>query len=393
MTQPVPLVPLSGADDIPAWEVNLLTHQWNPQLLAVSGWRFIVERMPSTTPALSVAAAGQPFGAIQLERRDLRDDDIRIDIAWAGICHSDIHTIREEWGGTHFPLTPGHEIAGIVAEVGSGVTRHKVGDRVGVGCLVDSCGECEQCKNGFEQFCERGSVGTYNSKGYDGDITQGGYAQQVVVSERLVCRIPNGIDLAVAAPLLCAGITTYSPLKRWGARPGTTVGVIGMGGLGHLGVKIAAALGAEVIVLSRTTAKSNDAKAFGAVEHVATSEPETFEKLAGTFDLILNTVSADLPMEDYLRLLKPNGALVSVGLPTAPYEIRPGSLIGGNKIVAGSMIGGIPETQEMLDFCAEHGISATIERIDASDVDAAYDKVVAGDVRYRYVIDTSTIKP
>lgn len=349
--------------------------------------------MPTTTPALSVAEAGAAFAPIQLERRDLRDDDIRIDIAWAGICHSDIHTIREEWGGTHFPLAPGHEIAGVVSAVGSGVTRHKVGDRVGVGCLVDSCGECEQCKNGFEQFCEKGSVGTYNSKGYDGAVTQGGYAQQVVVSERFVCRIPDSIELDVAAPLLCAGITTYSPLKRWGARPGSTVGVIGMGGLGHLGVKIAAALGAEVIVLSRTTAKSADAKAFGASDHVATADPEAFRRLHGKLDLILNTVSADLPMEDYLRLLKPNGALVSVGLPNQPYSIRPGRLIGGNKAVAGSSIGGLPETQEMLDFCAAHGIGATIERIDASQVDDAYDKVVAGDVRYRYVIDTSTIQP
>ncbi|GGB32446.1 alcohol dehydrogenase [Flexivirga endophytica] len=349
--------------------------------------------MPTTTPALSVSAAGERFAPINLERRDLRDNDIRIDIQWAGICHSDIHTIREEWGTANFPLVTGHEIAGVVSAVGSGVTRHKVGDRVGVGCLVDSCGECEQCKNGFEQFCERGSVGTYNSKGYDDEITQGGYAQQVVVSERFVCHIPDGIDLDVAAPLLCAGITTYSPLKRWGARPGANVAVVGMGGLGHLGVKIAAALGADVTVLSRTTAKSADAKEFGAADHLATSDPQVFKDNAGRFDLILNTVSADLPMEDYLRLLKPNGALVSVGLPNEPYVIAPGKLIGGNKVVAGSMIGGIPETQEMLDFCAEHGIGATVERIDASQVDDAYDKVVAGDVRYRYVIDTSTIKP
>lgn len=349
--------------------------------------------MPTTTPALSVAAPGERFAPINLERRDLADNDVRIDIQWAGICHSDIHTIREEWGSANFPLVTGHEIAGIVSEVGSAVTRHKVGDRVGVGCLVDSCGECEQCKNGFEQFCERGSVGTYNSKGYDGEITQGGYAQQVVVSERFVCHIPDGIDLDVAAPLLCAGITTYSPLKRWGARPGAKVAVVGMGGLGHLGVKIAAAMGAEVTVLSRTTAKSEDAKEFGAVDHLATSDENVFKDNAGRFDLILNTVSADLPMEDYLRLVKPTGALVSVGMPNKPYEISPGSLIGRNKVVAGSMIGGIPETQEMLDFCAEHGIGATIERIDATQVDDAYDKVVAGDVRYRYVIDTSTIKP
>ena len=347
--------------------------------------------MPTTTPALSVAAAGDSFAPIQLERRDLRDDDVRIDIQWAGICHSDIHTIREEWGDTDFPLTPGHEIAGIVSAVGDKVTRYAVGDRVGVGCMVDSCGECEQCKNGSEQFCLKGAVFTYGDQGYDGEKTQGGYSQQVVVSERFVCGIPEGIDLDVAAPLLCAGITTYSPLKRWGADKGATVAVIGMGGLGHMAVKIAAAMGADVTVLSRTTDKSADSLAYGARQHLATKDPETFEKLAGEFDVILNTVSADLPMEDYLALLKPGGALVSVGLPSKPYEIKPGTLIHGDKVVAGSLIGGISATQEMLDFCAEHHIGATVERIDASQVDQAYDNVVAGDVRDRYVIDVSTI--
>ncbi|NNG38367.1 NAD(P)-dependent alcohol dehydrogenase [Flexivirga sp. ID2601S] len=347
--------------------------------------------MPTTTPALSVPAAGKPFGAIELERRDLRDDDVRIDIKWAGICHSDIHTIREEWGLTPFPLTPGHEIAGIVTEVGPAVTRHKVGDRVGIGCMVDSCGECEQCKNGNEQYCEKGAVFTYASEGYDGELTQGGYAQAIVASERFVLSIPEGIELDEAAPLLCAGITTYAPLKRWGADKGAKVAVVGMGGLGHLGVKIAAAMGAEVTVLSRSTDKSADAKSYGAVDHLSTKDEKTFDKLAGTFDLILNTVSADLPMEDYLRLLKPFGAMVNVGLPTKPYSITPGSLVHGDKAIAGSLIGGIPATQEMLDFCAEHGIGATIERISADEVDDAYDKVVAGDVRYRYVIDTATI--
>ena len=349
-----------------------------------------------TTPALSVPSAGASFEVIDLERRDLRDDDVLIDIAFAGICHSDIHTVRDEWGAAHYPLTPGHEIAGTVAAVGAGVTRYAVGDRVGVGCFVDSCGECENCKNGQEQFCTTRGVGTYNSEGFDGEITQGGYAQQVVVSERFVLRIPDGIELDVAAPLLCAGITTYSPLRRWGAGPGKRVAILGVGGLGHMGVKLAAAMGAEVHTLSRSMAKADDARELGSVAHHATSDEATMRDLRGTFDLILNTVSADLPMGDYIRLLRTNGAMVNVGLPNGNYEVPPGALIQGNKAVAGSMIGGIPETQEMLDFCAEHGIAAAIEMLDASDpkaVDEAYDKVVSGDVRYRYVIDTSTITP
>ncbi len=352
--------------------------------------------MPTTTPALSVPSAGAPFEAVLLERRDLRDDDVLIDIAYAGICHSDIHTVRDEWGAAHYPIVTGHEIAGTVAAVGDGVTKFKVGDRVGVGCLVDSCGECEPCKDGHEQFCTKPAVGTYNSRGYDGEWTAGGYSQQVVVTERMVLRVPDGIGLDEAAPLLCAGITTYSPLKRWGAGPGKKVAVVGVGGLGHMGVKIAAAMGADVTTLSRSMDKADDAAALGARQHVATSDADAMKAARGTFDLILNTVSADLDMEAYLRLLKPFGALVNVGLPTNPYSVRPFNLIGGNKVLTGSQIGGIPETQEMLDFCAEHGLGATIETLDASDtktIDAAYDKVVAGGVRYRYVIDTSTITP
>ncbi|MEO7069290.1 MAG: NAD(P)-dependent alcohol dehydrogenase [Nostocoides sp.] len=350
--------------------------------------------MPTTTRALSVASAGAPFQAINLERRDLRDDDVRIDIAYAGICHSDIHTVRDEWGAANYPLVTGHEIAGTVAAVGGTVTRHKVGDRVGVGCLVDSCTECEQCKNGQEQFCTKGAVGTYNSRGYDGEWTAGGYSQQIVVTERMVLRVPDAMGLDEAAPLLCAGITTYSPLKRWGAGAGTKVAVVGVGGLGHMGVKIAAAMGAEVTTLSRSMDKADDALALGATRHVATSDAEAMTSARGSFDVILNTVSADLDTEAYLRLLKPSGALVNVGLPVQPYSVRPFNLIGGNKVLTGSQIGGIRETQEMLDFCAEHGIAATIETLDASDtraIDTAYDTVVAGAVRYRYVIDTSTI--
>lgn len=350
--------------------------------------------MPTTTPALSLPSAGAPFEAIALERRDLRDDDILIDIAYAGICHSDIHTGRDEWGPAHYPLTPGHEIAGTVAAVGAAVTRHKVGDRVGVGCLVDSCGGCEPCKDGQEMFCTKPSVGTYNSQGYDGEWTSGGYARQVVVSERFALSIPDELGLDVAAPLLCAGITTYSPLKRWGAGPGKQVAVVGVGGLGHMGVKIAAAMGADVTSMSRSDAKAQETAEMGASHHIATSDAAAMKAARRSFDLILNTVSADLPMDDYLRLLKPNGVLCNVGLPMQAYSVFPFGLIGGNKVLTGSQIGGIAETQEMLDFCARHGLAATIELVDASDpadVDAAWDRVTAGDVRYRCVIDTATI--
>ncbi len=350
--------------------------------------------MPTVTNALSVPAAGAPFEAVRIERRDLRDDDVRIDIAYAGICHSDIHTVRDEWGAAHYPIVTGHEIAGTVSAVGEGVTTFAVGDRVGVGCLVDSCGECGPCKDGQEMFCTKPAVGTYNSRDYHGEWTAGGYSQQIVVTERMVVRIPDALSLDVAAPLLCAGITTYSPLKRWGAGPGVKVAVVGVGGLGHMGVKIAAALGAQVTTISRTDAKAADAMALGATSHLATSDPGAVVAARGSFDLILNTVSAPLDMEAYLRMLRPNGALVNVGLPSEPYVLHPFSVIGGNKVFTGSQIGGIAQTQEMLDFCAAHGIGATVEVLDASDtaaVDAAYDRVVAGDVRYRVVIDTATI--
>ncbi|MCG8655054.1 MULTISPECIES: NAD(P)-dependent alcohol dehydrogenase [Yimella] len=346
--------------------------------------------MTTQTPALAVTQANGSFETISLDRRALRDDDIRIDIKFAGICHSDIHTVRQEWGDIEFPITPGHEIAGVVSAVGDGVTKYKVGDRVGVGCMVDSCGECENCKNDHEQFCTKPAVFTYNSLNYDGERAQGGYAQQIVVTERFACRIPDEIGLDAAAPLLCAGITTYSPLKRWGARPGTKVGIVGVGGLGHLGVKIAAAMGAQVYGISRSMAKAEDSEALGATAHLATSDERTFSDHKRSFDIILNTVSADLPMFDYMKLLKPFGVMVNVGLPNGTYELPPRAF-SGNTAMAGSMIGGIAETQEMLDFCAEHGIGATIETISADQVDEAYERVVDGDVRYRFVIDTATI--
>lgn len=347
--------------------------------------------MTTTTAALVAEQAGAPFVARTIQRRPLRADDVSIAIQFSGICHSDIHQVREEWGKAIFPMVPGHEIAGTVTAVGDAVTQVKVGDRVGVGCMVDSCGACEMCKDGYEQHCSRGAVMTYNGIGYDGDPTLGGYAQDVVVSERFVCQIPEGIGLDEAAPLLCAGVTTYSPLKRWGVGPGSKVAVVGLGGLGHMGVKFAVAMGAEVTVISRTTAKAADAKALGAVRHVATSEPDALRGLRNEFDVVLNTVSADLDLTSYLRTVKPRGVLANVGLPSNDYAVRPGVLVGNSRVVAGSNIGGIPETREMLAFAAACGIGATVEVIDASEATAAYDRVVAGDVRYRYVIDTSTI--
>ncbi|MGN6722708.1 MAG: NAD(P)-dependent alcohol dehydrogenase [Marmoricola sp.] len=348
--------------------------------------------MSIKTEAIVAESAGAPFVTRTIEHRDLRDNDIVIDIAYAGICHSDIHQVREEWGSAIFPMVPGHEIAGTVAAVGAAVTRHKVGDRVGVGCLVDSCGECEYCKDGEEQFCEVGSVATYNGRNYDGTPTYGGYAKQVVVSERFAVRIPEGIGLDEAAPLLCAGITTWTPLKRWGAGPGKKVAVVGLGGLGHMAVKFAHAMGAEVTVLSRSEAKKADALELGADSYLATADPTVLKENRRRFDLIVNTVSAPLPMPAYLAMLKPLGAMVNLGIPTENYDLPAFAVVGGSKVLAGSNIGGIPATQEMLDFAAAHNLGATIETISADQVDAAYDRVVAGDVRYRFVIDTSTIK-
>jgi uncharacterized zinc-type alcohol dehydrogenase-like protein len=345
----------------------------------------------TTVAAYAAPAAKAPLERTTIERRAVREHDVLIDIKFAGICHSDIHQAREGWGEAIFPMVPGHEIAGIVSEVGPGVTKYQVGDRVGVGCLVDSCRECDNCKAGLEQHCTGGGVGTYNAIGKDGEPTYGGYSEKVVVDENFVVRIPDGLSLDVAAPLLCAGITTYSPLKHWGAGPGKKVAVIGLGGLGHMGVKIADALGAEVTVLSQSLRKKEDGLKLGADHYYATSDPKTFEELAGSFDLIVSTVSAPLDFGAYLSLLKTGGALVNVGAPEEPVALNLFSLIGGNKTLAGSMIGGIAETQEMLDFCAEHGLGAEIELIRADEINEAYERVLNSDVRYRFVIDTATI--
>ncbi|RVU19634.1 NAD(P)-dependent alcohol dehydrogenase [Streptomyces antnestii] len=345
----------------------------------------------TTVSAYAAPSAKAPLERTTIPRRPVGEFDVLIDIKFAGICHSDIHQARDGWGEGIFPMVPGHEIAGIVTEVGPGVTRFKAGDRVGVGCLVDSCRECENCRAGQEQHCTGGSVGTYNAIGKDGEPTYGGYSQSVVVDENFTVRIPDGLSLDEAAPLLCAGITTYSPLKHWGAGPGKKVAVIGLGGLGHMGVKIAHALGAEVTVLSQSLRKKDDGLKLGADHYYATSDPKTFEELAGSFDVILSTVSAPLDFGAYLGLLRTGGALVNVGAPEEPIALNLFSLIGGNKTLAGSMIGGIAETQEMLDFCAEHGLGAEIELIEASRINEAYERVLASDVRYRFVIDAATI--
>ncbi|MFG3013484.1 NAD(P)-dependent alcohol dehydrogenase [Streptomyces cinerochromogenes] len=346
----------------------------------------------TTVAAYAAPAAKAPLERTTIERRAVGESDVLIDIKFAGICHSDIHQAREGWGEAIFPMVPGHEIAGVVAEVGPGVTKFKVGDRVGVGCLVDSCRECENCLRGEEQYCSNGSFGpTYNAIGRDGTPNYGGYSQKIVVDENYVVRIPDGLSLDVAAPLLCAGITLYSPLKRWNAGPGKKVAILGMGGLGHMGVKIAHALGAEVTVLSQSLRKQEDGLKLGADHYYATSDPKTFEELRGTFDLIVSTVSAPLDFNAYLALLKTEGALVNVGAPEEPISLNLFSVIGGGKTLAGSMIGGIAQTQEMLDFCAEHGFGAEIELISADQINEAYERVLASDVRYRFVIDAATI--
>ncbi|MCW2744578.1 MAG: alcohol dehydrogenase, partial [Mycobacterium sp.] len=353
----------------------------------------MVEDMSQTIDALVTAGPGKPFERSTIERRDPRPHDVVIDIHYAGICHSDIHQGREEWGEALFPMVPGHEIAGIVSAVGSDVTKYAVGDRVGVGCFVDSCRECENCEAGEageEQYCLKGEVATYNGKQYDGEPTFGGYSRAVVVDENYVLGIPEGVGLDQAAPLLCAGITVYSPLKHWNAGPGTKVAVVGMGGLGHMGVKIAHALGAEVTVLSQTLSKEEDGKRLGADHYYATSDRQTFKDLRGSFDLIVNTVAANLPVDRYLSLLRLNGTMVNVGIPESADSVHAMSLAGMRRTMSGSKIGGIRETQEMLDFCAEHGLGAEIEIIGGEQINEAYERVLASDVRYRFVIDTAT---
>ncbi|WP_405731260.1 NAD(P)-dependent alcohol dehydrogenase [Streptomyces sp. NBC_01537] len=344
-----------------------------------------------TVNAYAATAATEPLTPTTVERRDVGPRDVLIEIKYAGICHSDISNARSEWGPSTYPVVPGHEIAGIVTEVGSEVTGYAVGDRVGVGCMVNSCRECEPCRNGQEQYCLKGNTLTYGSIDRDGTLTQGGYATHIVVTDDFVVRIPEGIALDEAAPLLCAGITMYAPLRRWGAGPGKKVAIVGLGGLGHMGVKLAHAMGAEVTVLSQSLKKMDDGLRLGADHYHATSDPATFEQLAGTFDLIVNTVSAKLDLDAYLGLVAVGGAMVNVGAPAEPLSLNVFSLIMRGRSYAGSLIGGIRETQEMLDFCAEHGVGAEVEVIPAEKINEAYERVLASDVRYRFVIDTSTL--
>ncbi|MEF2968681.1 NAD(P)-dependent alcohol dehydrogenase [Paenibacillus sp. M1] len=344
------------------------------------------------TNARAVFNPEGPFRPTTIERRDLKPHDVLIEIKYAGICHSDIHTARGDWGPVQYPLVPGHEIAGIVTRIGPEVTKYAVGDRVGVGCMVDSCGECDNCRKGEEQYCLNGKTDTYAAIDRYGQYTQGGYSTHIVVTEDFVVKIPDSMGLDVAAPLLCAGITTYSPLRHWGAAPGKRVAIVGLGGLGHMAVKLAHAMGAEVTVLSQTLRKKEDGLRLGADHYYATGDPETFKKLAGSFDLIVNTVSAEIDINAYLSLLALDGTLVNVGAPAEPLPVQVFSLIPHRRSFAGSMIGGIRETQEMLDFCAEHHIVPEIELVSADRIDEAWERVLASDVRYRFVIDIGTME-
>jgi uncharacterized zinc-type alcohol dehydrogenase-like protein len=309
-------------------------------------------------------------------------------VSYAGICHSDIHQAREEWGPALFPMVPGHEIAGVVTAIGSAVTKFKVGDQIGVGVFVDSCRECSSCKAGLEQYCLQGMTGTYNNYERDGKtLAQGGYSDSFVVDQDYAVTIPKNLNMAGVAPLLCAGITLYSPLKNWGAGPGKKVGVIGLGGLGHMGLKFSAALGAHTTVFSHSPNKESDARKMGADDFVVTSNPKDLAKLDKSFDLILNTVSADMNLTPYLQLLKLDGTLVLIGLPMNPYVVNTPALLTQRRSISGSMIGGIKETQEMLNFCGQHNIVSDVEVVDPEYINQAYERTVASDVKYRFVID------
>lgn len=347
------------------------------------------------TNAIGYAAksAKAPLAPFSFQRRQLGSHDVAIDIKYCGICHSDIHQARDEWGGSIFPMVPGHEIAGVVKSVGSAVKKYKVGDHVGVGCMVDSCRKCSCCAEGLEQYCEQGSTVTYNGLERDGKTpTFGGYSSHIVVDENFVLRIPENLPLDKSAPLLCAGITLYSPLRHWKCGPGKKVAIVGLGGLGHMGVKLASAMGAEVTVLSQTLKKRDDGLRMGAKHFYATSDASTFKNLQKSFDLIINTVSADLDLTAYLSLLKIDGQMVLVGVPEKSMPIHPFPLIMGRRSLAGSLIGGIKETQEMLDFCGKHNIACDIETIAIDKVNEAYERVLRSDVRYRFVIDMASLR-
>lgn len=346
----------------------------------------------SSVKSYAAQAATTPLAPHTINRRDPKPDDVQIDILYCGVCHSDLHTARNEWGGTIYPCVPGHEIVGKVTAVGDKVTKYKVGDTVGVGCLVDSCRECENCKEGLEQYCVNGFVGTYNGQQKDGSgNTYGGYSKQIVVTEDFVLKISDKLPLDGVAPLLCAGITTYSPLRHWKVKAGDRVGVVGLGGLGHMGVKLAVSMGAEVTMLSHSASKQKDAEKLGAHKFILTSDKEQVKNVTGYFDFILDTVSADHDYNMYLSMLRTNGNMVCVGAPPSPAQIPAFNLIFGRRSIGGSLIGGIPETQEMLDYCAEHNIVSDVEVIDIKDINESYERMLKGDVRYRFVIDMATL--
>lgn len=342
--------------------------------------------------AYAALAAKTDLVPYEFERRELGSNDVALDISYAGICHSDIHQVAEEWGAAIFPMVPGHEIAGIVTAVGTKVSKFSVGDKIGVGVFVDSCRACESCQKGLQQYCVEGMTGTYNGLERDGKtVAMGGYSNNFVINEDYAVKIPDNLPLDGVAPLLCAGITLYSPIKHWKVKSGMKVAVMGLGGLGHMGVKFAVAMGAEVTVLSHSPNKQADAIAMGAHHFVSTKDPANLTSLTKNFDLILNTVSAELNINDYLNLLTLDGTLVVIGLPGKPYEVHAGTLLNGRRSMAGSMIGGVPEMQEMLDFCAKHSIVSDVEVIKADYINQAYKRTVASDVKYRFVIDASTI--
>ena len=346
----------------------------------------------SSTRSYAAQAATTPLAPFTIERRTPKPHDVAIEILYCGVCHSDLHTARNEWGGTIYPCVPGHEIVGRVTAVGDQVTKFKVGDLAGVGCLVDSCRECDNCKEGLEQYCTTGMVGTYNGKERDGSgHTFGGYSKSIVTHEDFVLHISDKLPLDGVAPLLCAGITTYSPLRHWKVGKGTRVAVLGLGGLGHMGVKLAVAMGAEVTMLSHTASKEKDAVRLGAHKFVLTSDEAQVNAVKGYFDFILDTVSADHDYNFYLGLLRTYGVMVCVGAPPSPAVVPAFNLIFGRKSIAGSLIGGIPETQEMLDFCAANNIVSDVEVIAIKDINEAYERMLNGDVRYRFVIDMATL--
>jgi len=342
--------------------------------------------------AYAAQKADKPLEPYQLTRREPGADDVEIKILYCGVCHSDIHTARNEWGGTMYPTVPGHEIVGKVSRVGGNVTRFKVGDTVGVGCFVDSCGHCNNCKDHQEQYCENGHTQTYNSLEQDKKtITYGGYSTHIVVTQGFVLNISDKLPLEKVAPLLCAGITTYSPLKYWGVKKGDKLAVVGLGGLGHMAVKIASSMGAEVTMLSRSPGKAKDAEELGAHHFALTTDKEKMKELANTFDFIIDTVSAEHDYNEYLALLGTNGVMILLGVPPTPSDVQAFHLIFGRRSLVGSLVGGIKETQEMLDYCAEHNITSDVEMIRMDQINEAYERTLKGDVHYRFVIDMASI--